>query len=535
MITRRLEASLLVTSLTTLLGLSACGGGGEPSTLNNATGSGGTYTPGVFLPESTFAAKCAAPRAGTDPVTHAVYPDVKGTSTDENNWLRSWTNDLYLWYSEVPDLNPASYQTTDYFPLLKTSASTASGAAKDKFHFTETTQEWESLSQSNTDLGYGVQFDVTSPSPPRHIVVAYTEAGSAASQPPLSLARGAVVLAIDGTDINTATSAGVASLNAGLSPATAGETHTFQIQDLGSATSRTVTLQAASVTTHSVPMAQTIATSTGTVGYLLFNNQLAHAETELVTAINTLKTAGVTDLVLDIRYNGGGYLDIASELAYMIAGPQMTAGQTFELIKFNSKHPSTDPVTGDAIAPTPFQTMTLGLSVTRGQALPSLNLQKVYVLTASGTCSASEAVMNGLQGVGVQVIQVGTTTCGKPYGFYPQDNCGTTYFSIQFQGVNARSFGGYSDGFSPKPGMTASTGVDATFPGCTVEDDFTHALGDQNESLLFSALSYRATQSCGTPPAGLAPGAVAKRMSRVGQSYLVRSPMREIRILRPRT
>jgi C-terminal processing protease CtpA/Prc len=540
MITRRLEASLLVTSLATLLGLSACGGGGEASTLSNASGSGGsgtgtTYTPGVFLPQSTFAAMCAAPRTGTDPVTHAVYPDGKGTSTDENNWLRSWTNDLYLWYSEVPDLNPASYATVDYFKLLKTSATTASGAAKDKFHFTETTQQWESLSQSNTDIGYGVQFDVTSPSPPRHIVVAYTEAGSAASQAPLSLARGAVVLAIDGTDINTATNAGVDALNAGLSPTTAGETHTFQIQDLGSATSRTVTLQAASVTTHSVPTAQTISTATGTVGYLLFNNQLAQAETELFSAINTLKTAGVTDLVLDIRYNGGGYLDIASELAYMIAGPQMTAGQTFELIKFNSKHPTTDPVTGDAIAPTPFHTMTLGLSVTRGQALPTLNLQKVYVLTASGTCSASEAVMNALQGVGVQVIQVGTTTCGKPYGFYPQDNCGTTYFSIQFQGVNARSFGDYSDGFSPKPGMAASTGVDATFPGCTVEDDFTHALGDQNESLLFSALSYRATQSCGTPPAGLAPGAVVKRMARVGQSYLVRSPMREIRILRPKT
>jgi len=143
--------------------------------------------------------------------------------------------------------------------------------------------------------------------------------------------------------------------------------------------------------------------------------------------------------------------------------------------------------------------------------------------------------MNSLQGVGVQVIQVGTTTCGKPYGFYPQDNCGTTYFSIQFQGINARSFGGYSDGFSPKAGMTASTGTDATFPGCTVEDDFTHALGDQNESLLFSALSYRATQSCGTPPAGVAPGGVIKRMAQVvGQSYLVRSPMREIRILRPK-
>jgi carboxyl-terminal processing protease len=532
MITRRLNAGLLATSLATLLGVSACGGG---NSLGNA-GTGSTnaaYTPGVFLPESTFAAKCASPRTGTDPITHAAYADMAGSSVEENNWLRSWTNDSYLWYSEVPDLNPASYTTANYFPLLKTSAKTASNTAKDKFHFTETTQEWESLSQSNTDVGYGVQFDVISTSPPRKVVVAFTEPGSAAGQAPASLARGANVLAIDGTDINTTDSAGVDKLNAGLTPATAGETHTFQVQDLGSATSRSVTLVSANVTTSSVPAVQTISTATGTVGYLLFNNQLAQAETQLVTAINTLKSAAVTDLVLDMRYNGGGYLDIASELAYMIAGPQPTGGQTFELIQFNSKHPSTDPVTGAAITPTEFHTMTQGLSVTRGQPLPSLNLPRVYVLTTSGTCSASEAVMNSLQGVGVQVIQVGTTTCGKPYGFYPTDNCGTTYFSIQFRGVNARSFGDYSDGFSPSTAMTTSTGTSATFPGCTVDDDFTHALGDQDESLLFSALSYRATQSCGTPPAGLAPNAAVKRIARAAQSYLVRSPMREIRILRP--
>jgi hypothetical protein len=57
----------------------------------------------------------------------------------------------------------------------------------------------------------------------------------------------------------------------------------------------------------------------------------------------------------------------------------------------------------------------------------------VFVLTGGGTCSASEAFMNGLRGVGVEVIQIGSTTCGKPYGFYAQENCGTTYFSIQFR------------------------------------------------------------------------------------------------------
>ena len=71
-------------------------------------------------------------------------------------------------------------------------------------------------------------------------------------------------------------------------------------------------------------------TPTGPVGYMQFNDHIATAEGGLIDAINTLKTAAITDLVLDIRYNGGGYLDIASELAYMIAGPTPTAGRTFE-------------------------------------------------------------------------------------------------------------------------------------------------------------------------------------------------------------
>jgi carboxyl-terminal processing protease len=524
----------VVTSLS-FAGISACGGGGTSmsgggSTTGTTTN---TYTAGVYQPESTFAAKCASPRSGTDPVTQKAYPDMAGSSTDENNWLRSWTNDLYLWYSEAPDLDPSQYTTSNYFPLLKTSATTASGAPKDKFHFTYQTSVWESLSTANTDIGYGVQFDIIQKTPPRKVVIAFTEPGSAAGQAPASLARGATILAVDGTDINANDTAGIAAINAGLTPAAAGQSHTFQVQDAGSATSRTVTLQAASVTSKSVPNVQTISTTTGTVGYLLFNNQLAQAETELVTAVNTLKSAAIKDLVLDIRYNGGGYLDIASELAYMIADTNMTAGQTFELLQFNSKHPTTDPVAGTPITPTAFHSTTLGLSLTQGQPLPNLGLQRVFVLTTAGTCSASESVINSLQGVGVQVIQIGTTTCGKPYGFYPADNCGTTYFSIQFRGVNARSFGDYTDGFTPNSTMTASSGSSATLPGCVVNDDFTHALGDQNESLLFVALGYRMNQSCSVPPAGLAPGMTVKQITRgAAEGALVRSPLREIRVLR---
>src|SRR5262249_30082565 len=109
-----------------------------------------------------------------------------------------------------------------------------------------------------------------------------------------------------------------------------------------------------------------------------------------------------------------------------------------------------------------------------------------------------------------------------------------------FRGVNAQNFGEYTDGFTPNSAMTVSSGTDDTLPGCTVHDDFTHELGDQNESLLFVALGYRQTSSCSTPPAGLAPGTGIKAMTRPGAGpfrggTLVRSPLREIRILRAPT
>ena len=131
--------------------------------------------------------------------------------------------------------------------------------------------------------------------------------------------------------------------------------------------------------------------------------------------------------------------------------------------------------------------------------LPLLNLDRVVVISGSGTCSASEAVINELRGVGVEVILIGDTTCGKPYGFYGIDNCGTTYFTIQFKVVNAAGFGDYTDGFSP-PGAENS-GVELS--GCAVGDDLSKPLGDINEARLTTALNYLETGSCGINSSGM--------------------------------
>jgi carboxyl-terminal processing protease len=396
--------------------LDACGGGGGGAPASSSSGAA-TWVSGQFSPASAFAAMCVTPRTGTDPATGKAYLDRPGTALDERNWLRSWNNDLYLWFGEVRDQDPAGFGSdAAYFDVLKTSATTASGKPKDRFHFTYPTAAWEALSQSGVAAGYGMTIVVIAASPPREVMVAYTEPGSPAAIAPASIARGAQILTVDGVDlVNASDQASVNTLNAGLSPKTSGESHTFSIMDTGAATARTVTLVSGNITETPVQNVQVIPTAAGdAVGYILFNDHLATAESELVAAVTQLKSAGVHDLILDIRYNGGGYLDIASEVAYMIAGPTPTTGQTFELTQFNSKHPTVNPVTQATIMPVGFHTTTQGFSGTAGQALPTLNLPRVFVITGAGTCSASESIINSLEGVNVQVIQIGSTTCGKP-------------------------------------------------------------------------------------------------------------------------
>jgi hypothetical protein len=515
---------LILVSFVTLAG---CGGTSGTSSLLPAS-----WTPGVFPASGTFASRCASPRTGIDPYSGVRYPDLQGSTLTENNFLRSWTNELYLWYSEVPDLDPSLYATPAYFNLLKTSALTPSGAAKDKFHFTYVTSQWEALSQSGVEAGYGAEFLVVASKAPRLVVVAYTQPNTTATSPPANLARGAKVLTVDGVDVvNASDAASVATLNEGLFPTVTGASHTFSILDAGATTPRTITMVSANVTSTPVQSVETF--NTGTVGYMLFNDHLATAEGELITAFQHLANAHVTDLVLDIRYNGGGYLDIASEVAYMIAGSAQTTGKTFEKTVFNDKHPTVDPVTGRVITPVSFHATAQGFSgPASGTPLPTLNLTRVALVTGANTCSASEAIINSLMGAGVQVFLIGGTTCGKPYGFYPQDNCGTTYFSIEFRGVNNQGFGDYPDGFSPA-NATGTVGVQV--PGCSVADDFTHALGDSSEARLAAALGYLTSATCPAPSssASLTRSPVLGAQVRpVTDGLLHRSPFRENRILR---
>jgi carboxyl-terminal processing protease len=493
-----LRGALLASAMAVLL--AGCGGGGGspgqtlPASAGVSDPSPAVPAPDVIQASALSANMCSLPRTGIDPYTGSPYPDQPGSIAQEKSWVRAWIDETYLWYDEVPDsVRSGSYiLPQQFFADLKTPALTASGKPRDQFHFTYETSVWEALSRSGIEAGYGFDLAIVKAKVPREVRVAYTEPGSPAEK--AGIRRGEKIIGTDGVDV--VNSASVDTLNAALFPTAAGQVHNFQLQE-PDGTVRTVALTSAQITKVPVQNVETLGTSTGGVGYLLFNDVLEPSEAQLIAAMSKFKSDGVQDLVLDLRYNGGGLLDIASELAFMIAGPQATTGAVFDRLQFNRKNPFQ---LTDADTATPFHATSLGFSTPQGLPLPQLGLTRVTVLTGPDTCSASEAIINGLRGVNVQVNVIGNTTCGKPYGFFPQDNCGTTYFAIQFKGVNNQGFGDYADGIAPT---------------CVVADDFGHALGDPAEGLLGAALSYRANGLC--PPA---PVALASRASGSGQSLL---------------
>lgn len=508
--TVRLAAVLLSISLLACGGGGGSGGttpppaGGGGGSAGGAGGSGGSsgpqWTEGVFEPAATFAGQCEVPRTGNSLV--------------EKHWLRSFHHELYLWYDEIIDRNPALFDSVaSYFEVLRTEELTDSGQPKDnpRFRFFLPTDEWQQLQQAGIAPGYGARWVVlqATPNPERVVVVAFTEPGSPAAEQ--GLARGDRLLVVDEIDVlGTQDEAEIDALNAATFSPPTNSSHSFTLRRVDGS-EYTATMTATEVTTRPV---LDVAVLPGNVGYILFNNHIGPAEQQLIEAVETLAAAGIDELIIDLRYNGGGLLSIASQLAFMVAGSAATEGRDFERMVFNDKHPSIDPVTGNPITPLPFQATTTGRSaLPAGQPLPELGLQRLAVLTGNNTCSASETIINGLRGIDIEVLQFGARTCGKPYGSYPTDNCGITWFTTMFQGVNDQGFGDFFDGFAPA-GSSGIQGV--SLPGCAVADDFTQPLGSPEEARVAAALSFLASGDCpdamaaaeapgGLPRAGAAP------------------------------
>jgi C-terminal processing protease CtpA/Prc len=417
------------------------------------------------------------------------------TPSDEKTWVRAHLDDVYLWYNSIVNVSAASYATPiDYFNALLY-------RALDRFSFAESQAVIDAFFKSGQVVGYGATFVRATDGTLR---VAYSEPGSPATLARID--RGTRIVNINGTPEGDLSRTNRTAFLTALFPAKSGDSNTFDVVDLGASSTRSVTLSAIAVVGTPVLMNQVLTLPSGKkVGYMVFNDHTANAEAPLASAMAQFAAANIDDLVLDLRYNGGGYLYIASEVGYMIGGAP-TKNQVFEQLRFNDKHPEK---TND-----PANRVLFFDTDTNNVALPALGLKRVFVLTGPGTCSASESIINSLSPF-VNVITIGGTTCGKPYGFIQTNNCGTAYFAIQFDGVNSAGKGGYLNGFSPAP-------------ACVAADDLAHPFGDSNERLLATALTYQSTGACPVVPLAQAKSALHGTQT---VQEIFRAPWRENRIL----
>ena len=218
------------------------------------------------------------------------------------------------------------------------------------------------------------------------------------------------------------------------------------------------------------------------VGYIHFRNFVQPSVDALSSAFQQLKDQGASDLVLDLRYNGGGLVSVAQHLAGLIAGPPLV-GKVFVNFTHNDKQTSRN---------------TSYLFESKPQAL---TVPRLVVIATRGSASASEAIINGLRPY-MDVKVVGDTTYGKPVGQYGFEFCDKVLYPVAFLVTNSR---GQADYYSGIPA------------DCAAADDVDHALADAREGSLAEALTrpaHRPLQRTGRGRAGPRSRACARTSAR---------------------
>ena len=191
------------------------------------------------------------------------------------------------------------------------------------------------------------------------------------------------------------------------------------------------------------------------IGYLMYNAFYANYDSKLNEAFGTLKAEGITDLVLDLRYNGGGSVQTATRLASMITDTKKTYGKVFAKQQWNAK------INAYYEAENPTALFNYFTDKIGNTTINSLeNLTKVYILTSNNTASASELVINGLK-PHITVVQIGDKTVGKNVGsvtLYDSPTFGTQNRNpkhryamqpIVLKIVNSDGFGDYYNALQP--------------------------------------------------------------------------------------
>jgi C-terminal processing protease CtpA/Prc len=360
-------------------------------------------------------------------------------------------NDQYFWSDrQSPPLDAATTMAQYFNSLLYSGV--------DRYSSSQTTDQFLEFFQEGKRIGYGYSL-AWADAAQTQLVFRLVEPLS-----PLGLAglrRGDAVVSIDGFSPS--------QVAAGALPvvATLDVPRQFVVAD-GNGLMRTIVVNSAEYAVSPVLHATVLTAPNGAkVGYLAYQEFLSTGAAAVGAAVDSFRAAGISELVLDLRYNGGGSTTQARNMASLLGGTGLN-GKVFAHYRFNAKNAGSNVV----------QTFTSSLAAL--PTSPLAGLGRVFVITSGGTASASEMVINGLRPY-MPVILIGGTTFGKPFGSQPRDSCGTTYSAINIEISNALGSADFTSGFAPT---------------CAMSDDLSRQWGDPAERRTAAALAFIATGLC---------------------------------------
>lgn len=385
---------------------------------------------------------------------------------DVNNFIETTMTDVYLWYESLPDIDTRyEFDSSEYFEKLKHEDDRWSFVTDDVVALQNSFQGTEKT------FGYSLTFGKFDKTETYFAIVEYVYPDSPAAA--AGLTRGSIIVKIDGANITQENYrdlfyAETAVMTQGV----------YNAEKKEISESSAITLTAQTMDLDPVLMSNIIVQDDRSIGYLLYTQFIANYNSSLDNVIAQFVEAGVTDLVLDLRYNPGGGINAARHLCSLIA-PANVVNNSATLVtyqwndKYQRYYQSQKP---DELIDT-FES----------DVPTNMNLSKVYILTEEGTASASELTITGLKPY-MDVVTIGKTTVGKyaasitikPEHIYKNKrdyehfkNWGIQPIVLRY--ANSQGVTDFKDGFAPNFEVP-----DNPLNGI--------ALGDPNEPLLATAI-----------------------------------------------
>ena len=435
-------------------GVTACGGGG-------GGGSGGST---VTVPPTI--------------VTTPPPPSSSACSLqNRQNFAFSVLNEWYLFPETLPaSLSPTPYSSVQAYIDALTATARAQG--KDRFftYITSITEE-NAFFASGATAGFGIRLLYQGNR------VFIMEAFEGAPALAAGIDRGTEILAIGTTDANLATvssiiaAQGANGVSDALGPSTAGTARVLRVTDANGTRNLTVTKANFNIEPLSSRYGvKTIDNGGQRVGYINMRTFISTADNQLRTAFADFRAQGITNFVIDFRYNGGGLVSTAEVMGDLLGGNRFSS-DVFSVTRFRASKSSNNETRR-------FQ-----------PGSQSVSPLKIAFISTNATASASELVMAAFPPfLGANAALIGSNSFGKPVGqiALDQTSCDDRIRVVAFAKENAAGQGDYYSGLIGT--MRAS---------CAAADDISRPLGDPQEESLRVALDFVAGRSCTPATAGL--------------------------------